>query len=106
MDCPRCQKLYRDAETVEEITALPEECPHGDAPATHDAVEHPQHYTRGGIECIDALEAATEGLAGAEAGLTWSVLKYMWRWKWKGGLQDLEKARWYLNRLIARVMGR
>lgn len=105
MDCLACQKLYREAETVAEIAALPEECPHSAAPA-HDAVQHPQHYTRGKVECIDALEAATEGLTGAEAGLTWSVLKYCWRWKWKNGLEDLKKARWYLDRLIARVEGR
>lgn len=102
MDCLACQKLYLEAETVAEIAALPEECPHRGAP-THDAVERPQHYTRGKIECIDALEAATEGLTGAEAGLAWSALKYLWRWKWKNGLEDLRKARWYLDRLIARV---
>jgi hypothetical protein len=68
-----------------------------------DVVNHPSHYA-GKVECIDALESATAGLSGAECGLTWNVIKYMWRWKRKNGLQDLEKAKWYLDRLIATVI--
>ena len=66
-----------------------------------DLVNEPEHY-QGSVECIDAIEAATAGLEGIEAVCTANVLKYVWRWKKKNGLQDLEKAQWYLNRLIAR----
>lgn len=62
-------------------------------------VNHPPHYTQGGIECIDALSAATEGLTGIEAVCTANAIKYLWRWKRKSGLQDLEKAKWYINHL-------
>lgn len=65
-----------------------------------DAVNHPAHYTQGGIECIDALESATTDLTGIEAVCTASAIKYLWRWKTKGGLEDLKKARWYINRLL------
>lgn len=65
-----------------------------------DAVNHPSHYTAGKVECIDALEAATTGLQGIEAVCTANAIKYLWRWKQKGGKQDLEKARWYINRLL------
>lgn len=65
-----------------------------------DPVNHPQHYNRGGIECIDAIEAATSGLSGSEAYNTGAAIKYLWRWKWKNGREDLEKAAWYLKRLI------
>lgn len=68
-----------------------------------DNVNHPKHYTLGGIECIDAIEAATNDLTGAEAFLTGQVMKYLWRWKWKNGLEDLQKAKWYLDRLIGKV---
>ncbi|WP_199825309.1 DUF3310 domain-containing protein [Gorillibacterium timonense] len=68
-----------------------------------DPVNHPDHYTKGGIECIDAIEAATTGLQGAEAYNTGQVIKYIWRWKWKNGIEDLEKARWYLDRLIGGI---
>ena len=66
-----------------------------------DKVNHPSHYTNGNIECIDAIEAATIGLKGIEAVCTANVLKYMWRWKLKNGTEDLLKAQWYLERLIA-----
>lgn len=65
-----------------------------------DAVNHPKHYTSGKIECIDALEAATAGLTGIEAVCTANAIKYLWRWKQKGGAEDLRKARWYLDKLI------
>jgi hypothetical protein len=70
------------------------------AQKAHDPVERPAHYTAGKVECIDAIEVAVEGLTGKEAFLTGQVLKYMWRWKKKDGLEDLRKARWYLERLI------
>lgn len=66
-----------------------------------DNVDHPSHYTQGGIECIDAIESAVTGLSGAEAVYTGQVMKYIWRWKKKNGVEDLRKAAWYLNRLIA-----
>ena len=67
---------------------------------TDDPVNHPSHYTRGGIECIDAIQSAITGLSGVEAWLTGSIIKYVWRQKHKNGVQDLQKARFYLNRLI------
>jgi len=68
-----------------------------------DLVNHPAHYTAGGVECIDAIAAATTGLEGMEAVCTANVLKYVWRWKMKGGKTDLEKAKWYLDRLLSEV---
>lgn len=66
----------------------------------NDPVNHPAHYTKGKVECIDAIEAAVSDLNGMEAFLTGQVIKYSYRWKDKGGAEDLRKARWYLNRLI------
>ena len=65
-----------------------------------DTVNHPPHYTAGGVECIDALTAATVGLEGIEAVCTANAIKYLWRWKRKNGVEDLRKARWYIDRLI------
>lgn len=74
--------------------------------AAYDEVERPAHYTHGAVECIDAIEAAVTGLEGVEAVLTGQVLKYLWRWRHKGHpLEDLRKARWYLDRLLARAGG-
>ena len=68
--------------------------------AMSDMVNHPTHYTSGGIECIDALEAATQGLQGLEAVCTANAIKYLWRWKLKNGAQDLEKSIWYIKKLL------
>lgn len=65
-----------------------------------DAVNHPPHYNQGGIECIDAIEAAL-GPAGFVAFLRGQVIKYQWRCGHKdAAVQDAEKAAWYGQRLI------
>lgn len=68
-----------------------------------DMVNHPPHYTGGEIECIDAIEEAIKDLKGSEAWNTGNVIKYSWRWKNKNGVEDLQKARFYLNRLITQL---
>ena len=61
---------------------------------------NPVYYKKGDVECIDALEAATSDLQGIEAVCTANAIKYLWRWKQKEGVESLQKARWYINRLI------
>lgn len=68
----------------------------------HDAVNSPIHYNHSGIECIDAIEAMTENMSGAIAPMAANVLKYMWRCEYKNGLEDIDKAIWYLNRMRKR----
>lgn len=65
-----------------------------------DMVNHPQHYTQGGIECIDALKAATVGKRGIEAVCVANVIKYLWRYEEKNGVEDVRKAKWYIERLL------
>lgn len=71
---------------------------------TKDNVNSPSHYTQAGIECIDAITAATVNKTGIEAVCVANVIKYLWRYELKNGLEDVKKAQWYLNRLVA-VMG-
>lgn len=66
-------------------------------------VSHPAHYLKGGMETIDVIEAFTEGLSGIEAYDTGAIIKYICRWKDKGGKQDLEKAMWYTQHLIDHI---
>ena len=65
-----------------------------------DMVNHPQHYTQGGIECIDALKAATVGKRGIEAVCVANVIKYLWRYEKKNGIEDVRKAKFYIERLL------
>lgn len=64
-----------------------------------DMVDHPPHYNQSGIECIDAIEAAL-GPEGFKYYLQGNIIKYMWRYRYKNGIEDLKKAQWYLNKLI------
>ena len=64
---------------------------------------NPDHYQRDGVECIDAIKAAVQNLTGDEAYCTGNAIKYLWRWKEKGGKTDLKKAMWYINDMIAEI---
>lgn len=70
-----------------------------DSEKEFDPVSKAAHYNQGSIECIDALETCmtTEELKGFLKG---NVIKYLWRTNDKNGIQDLEKAQWYLNKLV------
>lgn len=83
--CRRCGVEYLD--TREEAKAA-------------DMVNSPPHYNQAGIECIDAIAAATSGKTGIEAVCVANVVKYLWRYELKNGVEDVKKARWYLDRLI------
>lgn len=63
----------------------------------HDPVNYPAHYTQhpSGVECITVTEWMNFNLGNAT--------KYIWRAGLKGGIEDLRKAQWYLNREIARL---
>lgn len=72
---------------------------------TNDAVQHPSHYTQGGVECIDAIRASmtADGFCDYCKG---NIIKYIWRWRDKGGVEDLRKASVYLNWLINAAEGK
>lgn len=69
----------------------------------NDPVSHPSHYTKGGVECIDAIKASMteEAFKGFLKG---NVMKYVYRYESKSKpLEDLKKAKWYLEKLISEV---
>jgi hypothetical protein len=71
-----------------------------------DVVNHPPHYADGRkYEVIDVIEDSVQFAPDAVlGGLQWQVLKYMHRcWSKQSSMEDLRKARWYLNRLISHV---
>ena len=69
---------------------------------TVDMVNSPSHYNEFGIECIDAIQASTG--EGFQSYLQGNIMKYLWRYRYKGKpLEDLQKAEWYLARLISTV---
>ena len=65
---------------------------------TTDNVNSPPHYNKNSIECIDAIASATDN--GFEYYLQGNIIKYLWRYRYKNGVEDLKKAEWYLKKLI------
>ena len=63
-----------------------------------DFVNSPPHYTKGNIETIEAIQSALGD--GFEYYLQGNIMKYIWRYSHKNQLEDLEKAQWYLSKLI------
>lgn len=62
-----------------------------------DWVNHPAHYTQGGIECIDVLEQLAKD--GHDFRIL-NAMKYLWRYRHKGGDESLRKAQWYIERVL------
>ena len=69
----------------------------------HDNVNCPKHYCKGGVESIDFVKAAVSNLSGFEAVCVANIIKYMWRYKEKNGLEDVMKAAKYLEWLQEEV---
>ena len=68
-----------------------------------DNVNHPSHYCAGGVECIDGIRAVLgQGFVDYCQG---NAIKYLWRWRHKGGVEDLRKAQVYLGWMIKTVEG-
>lgn len=72
-----------------------------------DQVNSPSHYKQGRVEAIEVIEDVVSGADDVVSGyLVGQALKYLLRMWHKGNaVQDAEKARWYLNRLIVRLKG-
>lgn len=111
--CKRCGttwgSAYFDSQMCEgchrELNAQKKEPPSAEADRG-DVVTRPKHYALGGIECIEAMEAATANATDLSPmrGYLWmNAFKYLWRWPYKNGLEDLKKCRWYIDRLITQL---
>jgi len=64
-----------------------------------DPVNHPDHYTSGNIECLDAIKSALG--ENYQFYVQGNLIKYIWRFNHKNGVEDLKKAQFYLDDLIA-----
>ena len=104
LKCPECE-ICNGGKMKDTITLTSGTTFHGKYDE-HDVVNNPKHYNRGGLECIEAIEAMTEKMSGDIAPHAANVLKYLWRCEYKNGIQDIDKAIWYLNRLKTRWMQR
>lgn len=70
-----------------------------------DKVNHPSHYSYGDIEIIDFIEQVTKDYKPELAFAIGNAIKYISRANRKNGKEDLDKARWYLNRVFEKWEG-
>ena len=68
-----------------------------------DNVNHPDHYTQGEIETIDVIQHLTSDLKGIKAVCIGNVVKYVMRCNYKNGWEDVEKAKWYLDKFMGAI---
>lgn len=99
---PSVAALYLGFEVIDDTPDTREAVEQHGEDTKPDPVNRPAHYTSGGIECIDAMQAAFGEDAVKDFCLC-NAFKYLWRHRQKNGVEDLKKARWYLNRLIEAV---
>lgn len=85
-----------EQERQEKAALMASGAPEPDASRPIDPVERPAHYCQGAIETIDYIESLGIG----EAFCQGNAIKYLSRYRLKGGVEDLRKARWYVDRLI------
>lgn len=64
-----------------------------------DNVNHPKHYETGKFECIDVMKE-TQGIEATMDFCVCNALKYIYRHRNKNGVEDIEKANWYLKKYI------
>jgi hypothetical protein len=72
--------------------------------AKTDNVNSPSHYNQHGVECIDAIRASLG--SEFESYCKGNVMKYLWRYKYKNGVEDLKKAQVYLNWMVETTEGK
>lgn len=69
-------------------------------PPEVETVNHPDHYNQGKYEAWDVIDDWCGNLNSIEAYYVGNALKYLCRWKYKGGVNDLKKAENYISRLV------
>ena len=108
-DCEKLRKNHQESRSIDEITR--EEWDWMSKTFTgklyhpqdkHDPVEQPDHYNKGAIEAIEAIKASMHPQE-YKGYLKGNCLKYLWRYEYKNGVEDLRKARVYLDWLINEV---
>ena len=93
----KCYNWYKE---LDQASCENDEAKCCDKESDIDMVNHPSHYTQGGIECIDCIKSAIVGKVGIEAFCVGNAIKYLFRYEEKNGIEDVKKARWYIDRLI------
>ena len=96
------EQVRRDSKTYK-VPKMPEVKP-PKIPISSDNVNHPAHYETGKFECIDVM-LETQGKQAVTDFCVCNAFKYLYRHGRKNGVEDLKKARWYLDKAIELIEG-
>ena len=99
--CNQATDELTDADYAEAIKAFEDA---GYTAAVVDMVNHPAHYEKYSIECIDAMRE-TQGVEATKQFCICNAFKYLWRHNAKNGDEDIKKASWYLNKAVSLMEG-
>ena len=92
-------KLKKISETITDIVRLVLSEGESDSTSTNDNVNHPSHYETGNFECIDVM-IETQGKEAVMDFCVCNAFKYIYRHNNKNGIEDIKKAKWYLDKYI------
>ena len=103
--CPQCRKMENHAKTKDKKKIKSADFATSEHPNTGKPLEtKPERYTKGKIECIEAIKSAVTGKRPEEAVMVGNIIKYLWRYESKGGLDDIKKAKVYLDFLEKEII--
>lgn len=86
-------------ERLDKVMKSLDDIANGKRTFNEDNINHPKHYELDKIECIDAMEM-TQGRGAVMSFCLCNAFKYLWRHNRKNGLEDIKKAKWYLDKYI------
>lgn len=92
-------KLKNISESMSDIVRLVLSEGESDSTSTNDNVNHPSHYGTGNFECIDVM-IETQGKEAVMDFCVCNAFKYIYRHNNKNGIEDIKKAKWYLDKYI------
>ena len=92
-------KLKNISGSMNDIVSLVLSEGESDSTSTNDNVNHPSHYETGNFECIDVM-IETQGKEAVMDFCICNAFKYIYRHNNKNGVEDIKKAKWYLEKYI------
>lgn len=92
-------KIKNISESMSDIVRLVLSEGESDSTSTNDNVNHPSHYETGNFECIDVM-IETQGKEAVMDFCVCNAFKYIYRHNNKNGVEDIKKAKWYLDKYI------
>lgn len=91
------QKIHRD--NTDNLKKEIEKGIENGSKTAQDIVNHPQHYESGQFECIDVM-IETQGAEAVANFCICNAFKYLYSWKHKNGVEDIKKAKWYIDKFL------